>query len=146
MLFFKRIAIFTVVFIFSCFQTLWAQDSSKVSTEDTTVISKGTIAEYPGGISALQKHVNNWLNTHIDAKCLRKIRKLPKNTFLYLSYMIEKDGSVSNVEVERGIPFKCMPELARAIKKALEWGPKWKPGTYNGEKIRLRYTQRLQLR
>jgi periplasmic protein TonB len=45
-----------------------------------------------------------------------------------LSFIIEKDGSVGEVKVLRGIPDGCTQEAIRVIKMM----PKWKPGMDNG--------------
>ena len=49
--------------------------------------------------------------------------------------VIEKDGSVSNVKLLRGIGGGCDEEAERVIKSM----PKWKPGMMKGEPVPVRY-------
>jgi protein TonB len=43
---------------------------------------------------------------------------------VYTSFIVEKDGSISNVKILRGIGNGCDEETLRIIKAM----PKWKPG------------------
>jgi len=53
-----------------------------------------------------------------------------------LQFIVEKDGSLSNVEIVRGVD----PELdAEAIRLVLSM-PKWIPGKQRGVDVRVRYT------
>ena len=51
----------------------------------------------------------------------------------YLQFVIETDGSVSNVRVTRGVPDcpECDKEAIRFMKNM----PAWIPGTYNGKPV-----------
>lgn len=53
-----------------------------------------------------------------------------------LQFTIEKDGSVSNVKVIRGVA----PSLDREAVRVVSSSPKWKPGTDNEEAVRVTYT------
>ena len=54
---------------------------------------------------------------------------------VFLAFVVEKDGSVSNVEVKRGIGGGCDDEAVRVVKAM----PKWKPGKQKGEPVRVSY-------
>lgn len=58
---------------------------------------------------------------------------------VFVSFVVEKDGSVTNVTVIRGIGFGCDEEALRVISKS----PKWKPGKQNGQNVRVKYTMPL---
>ena len=53
---------------------------------------------------------------------------------VYLSFVIELDGSINEVEVLRGVSTLIDREAVRVIKKS----PKWKPGILNGKPVRTR--------
>ena len=53
---------------------------------------------------------------------------------VYLSFIIEKDGSVSNVEIERGVS----KTIDREAKRIVKTFPKWKPGENAYGKVRTR--------
>ena len=54
---------------------------------------------------------------------------------VFISFVVEKDGSVSNVEVKRGIGGGCDDEAVRVVKAM----PKWKPGKKDGKPVRVSY-------
>ena len=58
---------------------------------------------------------------------------------VFISFVIEKDGSVTDVKVTRGIGGGCDEEAMRVIKKS----PKWKPGRQNSQSVRVRYNMPL---
>ena len=55
---------------------------------------------------------------------------------VYLSFVVEKDGSVSNVTTLRGIGDGCEEEAMRVVKML----PKWKPAKNHGQPVRVKFT------
>jgi TonB family protein len=55
---------------------------------------------------------------------------------VYCQFVVEKDGSLSNINVVRGIGYGCDEEAIRV----LAISPKWNPGTQNGKTVRVSYT------
>jgi protein TonB len=53
-----------------------------------------------------------------------------------VSFVIEKDGSLSNIVVEKGAGYGMDEEALRVLKLAKAW----KPGIQNGQPVRVRYT------
>lgn len=53
---------------------------------------------------------------------------------VYLSFVVELDGSISNISVERGVS----TDLDREAKRLLRNMPKWVPGEAKGKKVRTR--------
>ncbi len=54
---------------------------------------------------------------------------------VYLNFTVEPDGSLSNINVMRGIGFGCDEEALRVMKLM----PKWKPGKQSGRAVRVRF-------
>ena len=54
---------------------------------------------------------------------------------VFVSFVVEPDGSVSNVKVLRGIGGGCDEEAMRVVKSL----PKWKPGKQRGKAVRVSY-------
>ena len=50
--------------------------------------------------------------------------------------MIEKDGSITDVKVVRGVDASLDKEAVRVVKAM----PKWKPGKQRGKPVRVSYT------
>ena len=54
---------------------------------------------------------------------------------VFVGFVVEPDGSVSNVKVLRGIGGGCDEEAMRVVKSM----PKWKPGKQRGKAVRVSY-------
>lgn len=85
-----------------------------------------TEAEFPGGSMAL----NAYLHEHLR---ISEIENCTQGK-VYLSLIIEADGSVSDARVERGI---CQ-EFDSAVRNAIKEMPRWIPATSNGKPVRTR--------
>ena len=85
--------------------------------------------EFPGGMAGFFKFV--------DAKIDRKIIKegAKGNLKTYVSFVVERDGSLSDIKLLRDGGFGVGKQALAAIKQS----PKWKPGELNGEKVRSLY-------
>lgn len=85
-------------------------------------------ATFPGGAAALQKWIGEniqYPQTAIDMNDQGRV---------YLSFVVEPDGSISNIVVERGVS----SELDREAKRVVRAMPKWTPGEAKGRKARTR--------
>jgi protein TonB len=83
-----------------------------------------TYPVYTGGFVALQDFLKN--NLKDDGETGRVIA----------TFVIEKDGSLSNIEIIRSFSDKAKAEAIRVIKLM----PKWKPGIDKGKIVRTRFT------
>ena len=52
-----------------------------------------------------------------------------------VSFIVEKDGSIADVKVVKGIGGGCDEEAVRVVKAM----PKWKPGKDKGKPVRVSY-------
>ena len=85
--------------------------------------------EYPGGVEAMMKYIAENVKYPEEAKDKDIAGRV------FLAFVVEKDGSVSNVKVLRGIGGGCDEEAARVINSM----PKWKPGKQKGKPVRVSY-------
>ena len=99
------------------------------SYEDTVYQMVEQMPQYTGGEEAMMKYVAE----NIKYPQAAKDKNISGRVFV--SFVIEKDGSVSNVKVVRGIGGGCDEEAARVIKEM----PKWKPGMQKGKPVRVNY-------
>lgn len=93
-----------------------------------TVVDKQP--EFPGGTTGLK----NWLGTNIQYPLNLHGKKIKGSVIV--NFIVEKDGTVSNVKVDRGIDLLLMKEATRVVSLM----PKWKPGELNNEAVRVKYT------
>lgn len=54
---------------------------------------------------------------------------------VYVNFVVEKDGSITDVKVARGIGGGCDEEAVRVVKQM----PKWNPGKQRGRPVRVLY-------
>ena len=85
-------------------------------------------AQFVGGVAAMQKFINENLVYPDEAIQLNVQGRV------YLSFVVERDGSVSNVSVERGVFQSIDREAARVVRSF----PNWIPGEMPSGKVRTR--------
>jgi protein TonB len=101
-------------------------------TEDNTVHTIATIEvmpQFPGGEAAWAKFLQKNLRYPEQAKSDGVGGKV------FISFVIEKDGHLTDFKVERGPGHGLDDEALRVMKLA----PAWSPGIQNGQKVRVRY-------
>ncbi|GAB2978564.1 energy transducer TonB [Mucilaginibacter puniceus] len=59
-----------------------------------------------------------------------------KSGKVWVSFIVEKDGQISNVKVDQGAGYGMDEEALRVLKLS----KKWKPGMQNGQPVRVKYT------
>lgn len=85
-------------------------------------------AGFPGGPAAMMK----WINDNV--KYPQTSIEMNEQGRVFLSFVVEKDGSITNVKVERGISIDLDREAKRVVRKM----PKWIPGESAGRAVRAR--------
>ena len=85
--------------------------------------------QYPGGERAMMDYVAK------NVVYPKEAQDKEISGRVFVSFVVEKDGSISNVEVKRGIGGGCDEEAVRVISAM----PKWKPGKMKGEPVRVSY-------
>ena len=85
--------------------------------------------EFPGGLSALSQY----LASNIKYPQLAKENNITGKVFV--SFVVEKDGSVVQVKILRDIGGGCGAEAVRVVKAM----PKWKPGKQRGKPVRTQF-------
>ncbi|HHW60134.1 MAG: energy transducer TonB [Bacteroidales bacterium] len=86
--------------------------------------------EFPGGEKALYEYIKN------NIRYPEVARTSGITGTVYVQFVVEKDGSISDVKVLRGIGGGCDEEAVRVVKSM----PKWKPGKQRGQPVRVYYT------
>ena len=85
--------------------------------------------EFPGGEEALYKY----LSENIKYPALAKENNITGR--VYVTFVVEKDGSIANPQIRRDIGGGCGAEAVRVVKAM----PKWKPGKQRGKAVRAQY-------
>lgn len=92
--------------------------------KDTTVIADSTCAthlqfeaSFPGGPSNLQRYISDQIEYPTEAK------ELGDQGRVYVSFVVERNGSITNVQIIRGVS----PALDRETKRLVRAMPRWIP-------------------
>ena len=83
--------------------------------------------DFPGGMEKFYKFVGNNYKTPEEEGLKGKV---------YVTFVVEKDGSLTDIKVLRDIGYGTGAEAIRVLKKC----PRWTPGEQNGKKVRVLYS------
>lgn len=99
--------------------------------ENTDIVIAATLdklPEFPGGIEKFYTYVGrNFVNPESDENKTLKV---------YVSFVIEKDGSMTDIQVKRDPGYGLGKEAIRVLKSLKT---KWVPGVLNGKPVRTAY-------
>ena len=113
-----------------CLMTANAQKTVVSQSNQNVYDQVEEMPEFPGGMPAMIE----FLQTNI---------KYPKDAIkqevggrVMVMFVVETDGSISNVRVAR----KVFPSLDKEAVRVVKAMPKWKPGKEKGRLVRVNYT------
>ena len=95
-----------------------------------------TMPEFPGGEEARIKYMSKNIKYPKDA-----YEKGAQGT-VYVSFVVEKDGSIGEAKVLRGVGKSCDQEALRVVKGM----PKWTPGKQSGKPVRVQFNMPVQFK
>ena len=115
-----------------------------VSAQKTVVAKKNQqvfdvvekMPEYPGGQAALFEYLQKNVKYPADAE-----KKKVEGRVL-VTFVVNTDGSITDIEVVR----KTFPSLDAEAVRVISGMPRWKPGEQKGQKVRVKYTVPLSFR
>lgn len=113
--------------------TKTAIDTNK--TNENVFTSAEQMPEFPGGMKAFYEYLDKSFKYPAEAR----INNV--NGKVILSFIVEKDGSLNDIKVLRGLGSGLDEEAKRVLKES----PKWIPGKQNGKTVRVVYTLPMQL-
>lgn len=102
--------------------------------DDIPFVSVEEMPRFPGGDAARIDYLRNNLNYPVLA------RQTGISGNVYFNFIVEKDGSISNIEMLKGIGGGCDEEAYRVIKNM----PKWDPGKQRGHPVRVKLTMHIE--
>ncbi|NPD80405.1 energy transducer TonB [Prevotella sp. PINT] len=103
-----------------------APANASVAGEDVPLRVVEQLPEFPGGMSIFMTWLTNEL--HYPPSC----RKANQQGTVSVKFVVEKDGSITNVEIAQPSYAPLNTEALRVIKAM----PKWKPGQEKGKPAR----------
>ncbi len=82
---------------------------------------------FPGGMPAFFEFVSRELRYPEEARAKGVVGKV------FVTFVVERDGSISDIKVIRGIGSGCDEEALRVVRQM----PAWKPGQHGGKMVRV---------
>lgn len=105
-------------------------EANNESLDGDVFLSVEENPEFPGGPAKLLEYIQKNLE-YPEAARENEIQGR-----VFVGFIVEEDGSVSNVKILRGIGYGCDEEAIRLADSL----PKFKPGKQRGKPIRVQYT------
>lgn len=106
----------------------WNPNEESVYNEVNEIDKVDEKPSFPGGESAMKSYLNSTLKYPIDAQ------ELGRQGRVIVQFIIEKDGSISDVKISRSVFWSLDREALRVVKAM----PKWNPGKVNGIPVRVK--------
>lgn len=106
------------------------EEPEQAIKEEEIFISVEKMPEFPGGETELYKY----LNKNLKYPDIAKEQNLQGR--VYITFVVEKDGSIANPKVARDIGGGCGEEALRVVRNM----PKWTPGKQRTQTVRVQYT------
>ncbi|MBR1595819.1 MAG: TonB family protein [Phocaeicola sp.] len=114
-----------------------ANNVQTVALQDTAVFEVVEVPpRFPGGEIELMKFISR------NVKYPAEARDKHVQGRVILTFIVEKDGSISNVRVARPVDSSLNAEAIRVVQSM----PKWEPAKHRGQAVRVRYTVPIQFR
>jgi protein TonB len=104
--------------------------TGQVTEEDNSVYNLAGIElkpDFPGGMDKFYKFIGKNYQVPEEEGLKGKV---------FVSFVVEKDGSLTDIKVIRDIGYGTGKEAMRVLKSC----PKWNPGEQNGKKVRVLYS------
>jgi len=132
-------AVFKVFTVFAVGIVLLFAFSSKAVAQDANLMNNKVYKagdseikqpEYPGGMEEFYKFVGEHF------KVSEEVSKNNINTKVYMQFMVEKDGSLSEITIVKDAGYGLGEEATRVLKLS----PNWISGSENGMPVRVLYS------
>ncbi|KQM75019.1 hypothetical protein ASE74_03320 [Pedobacter sp. Leaf216] len=109
-----------------CFNQAKAQNNPD-KVYDFTSLEK--TPDYPGGIKKFYEYLGR------EIKYPEVAKRNSTQGKVFVSFVVEKDGQLTDVKVTRSLT----PETDAEALRVLEKSPRWNPGLINGRPVRVKY-------
>ena len=116
-----------VVLLLNCGAVVAQNDSVG---RDSMVFSFQVDPEFPGGIVALYDYLCRNVSYPAEA------REQGISGKVFVSFAVERDGSVADVKIQKDIGGGCGEAVVEAVKNM----PRWMPGRIGGKPVRMGFT------
>lgn len=85
---------------------------------------------FPGGLEALYQYLKD------NVRFPKMAKEIGAQGTVYVAFVVEKDGSITNIEALRNVSGGCTEEAIRVVQNM----PPWNPGLQRGMPVRVSFT------
>ena len=118
-------------FLIACFISQ-AQEKEQKNGDVFMVVEE--MPEYPGGLDGLKSFIVE------NVKYPEQAKKNKVEGKVFVSFVIDEQGNVTNAKVVRAVN----PELDKEALRVVNKMEKWTPGKQKGENVKVQYTLPIQ--
>jgi len=119
---------------FSIDSNIWNQIGSIDTLEAPPIDIAEVMPSFPGGLSALYSYIRSQI------RYPSRERDLGIEGTVYLKFVVDRNGRVSNIRVLTGASQGLNEEAIRCIRQM----PRWTPGRQNGRRVSVYFTLPIQ--
>ena len=130
----KKLFLIMILAVVS-FTTAGAQNKAEANSGKVYETSE-VMPEYPGGVPKLMEFLSANVRYPVEAQR----SKIEGRSVI--GFVVERDGSISNVSVTKGSYPLLDDEAIRVVKEM----PKWKPGMIKGKPVRVKFNLPIYFR
>lgn len=114
------------------------EDSSEFTYDVYQIVEQ--MPDWPDELTGMS--VRQFLDSHYNVP--REAFAKGISATVYVSFIVDADGTLRNIKVERGVPEcrACDEEAVRVVKLM----PRWNPGFQNGRPVAVRYCIPIKFR
>jgi periplasmic protein TonB len=112
------------------------KEEKKEDENEIFTMVDGVKAEFPGGYKEFQKFIRD------NYEYPRQARRQGLEGTISVQFVVEKEGTITDIKVLRGVSPECDAEAIRVLKKV----PAWNPAQQRGRKVRNRITLPIKLK
>ncbi|MFM7016370.1 MAG: TonB family protein [Bacteroidota bacterium] len=107
-------------------------DNTKKGNDNSAFVFHGWVEvmpSFPGGETEMMKYLGR------NLKYPERAKDAEAQGTVLISFIVDKEGNISNPTVKRAVGFGCEEEAIRVIQNM----PAWTPGKMNGQKVNVEY-------
>ncbi|HET6989687.1 MAG TPA: energy transducer TonB [Bacteroidia bacterium] len=127
--------LFSIGFIFILFSG-FAQTSRPQKTDTTVYTFAEVMPDFRHGKGGFQKYLVK------SVKYPEAEKNAGKQGTVYISFIVEKNGSISNVHAVKEVP--GAPGFTKESIRVIQNMPRWSPAKVNGKPVRIEITQPIR--
>lgn len=141
----------SILFTLSCVFTSYAQSEFRTKvlreaasyytpyqtqkqSEKQTKVEDNHCYDMAEQMPSFKGNVNQWLASNLSYPAVAAENGI--SGIVIVQFFVEKDGSITDIQVARSID----PALDREAVRVIKHMPKWNPGMNNGQPVRTKYT------